>query len=85
MADISEDATRLIGEMTLACSARCNQKIFKAGPDRVALDGDTQKFIHVAMEMVAQAKEVQTLSQRSGTILSQHVGALSSLIRGQSR
>ncbi len=81
MADISEDATRLIGEMTLACSARCNQKIFKAGPDRVALDGDTQKFIHVAMEMVAQAKEVQTLSQRSGTILSQHVGALSSLIR----
>ncbi|KAK0894601.1 hypothetical protein LTR91_023648 [Friedmanniomyces endolithicus] len=79
MADISEDAIQLMGEMTLTCLARGDEKIADAGPDRVALNGETQKFIHVAMETVAQANQVRTLSQRGGTLLSQHVGALSSL------
>ncbi|KAK4893547.1 hypothetical protein LTR49_028481, partial [Elasticomyces elasticus] len=49
--------------------------------DRVALDGETQKLIHVAMKMVEEANEIRKLSRSSDTLLSQHVGALNSLVR----
>jgi hypothetical protein len=70
--DMSDDVVRLRNRMSLGRPVHNRKAMETERRDRVALDEESRKLLHLAQDTAKQASQVQNLNVASDVLLSQH-------------